>query len=323
MKKILLAVTAALAITGCSQNEEFDSPSQKAEINFSTAAVTRATAMITDDFKQFKVYGYAHTGEFTTETESKTLVEGIFNKSEDKKWSEKDSNKFYWPSEGNVTFFGYSPVAETGTTYTAPGSSKGYPTIVYTVNDDIASQSDFLVADKTGDGTTNIDGISLGFKHALTQIAFKLKGSDANVNYVVTEVALKGINNVGTYKWEKKLWENTSGSKDYAIDLTSSAIAFEGEATATDLVGDDKILMLIPQAPNSAKIEVAYTATDKTTGVVYNSTPKTVDVPNAQWGVSQRIVFTIALTPGKIMNISGEVADNGWTDRDPQPGDLQ
>ena len=39
MKKILLAVTAALAITGCSQNEEFDSPSQKAEINFSTAAV--------------------------------------------------------------------------------------------------------------------------------------------------------------------------------------------------------------------------------------------------------------------------------------------
>ncbi|MCS2523445.1 fimbrillin family protein [Bacteroides ovatus] len=96
MKKILLAVTAALAITGCSQNEEFDSPSQKAEINFSTAAVTRATAMITDNFKQFKVYGYAHTGEFTTETESKTLVEGIFNKSEDKKWSEKDSNKFYW-----------------------------------------------------------------------------------------------------------------------------------------------------------------------------------------------------------------------------------
>ena len=33
MKKILLAVTAALAITGCSQNEEFEAPSQKAEIN--------------------------------------------------------------------------------------------------------------------------------------------------------------------------------------------------------------------------------------------------------------------------------------------------
>ena len=33
MKKILLAVTAALAITSCSQNEEFENEGQKAEIN--------------------------------------------------------------------------------------------------------------------------------------------------------------------------------------------------------------------------------------------------------------------------------------------------
>lgn len=44
MKKILLAVTAALAITSCSQNEEFEAPSQKAEINFNTA-VTRANGV--------------------------------------------------------------------------------------------------------------------------------------------------------------------------------------------------------------------------------------------------------------------------------------
>jgi len=41
MKKILLAVTAALAITGCSQNEEFEAPSQKAEINFRHLYTTR------------------------------------------------------------------------------------------------------------------------------------------------------------------------------------------------------------------------------------------------------------------------------------------
>lgn len=60
-----------------------------------------------------------------------------------------------------------------------------------------------MVADKTGNGTTNVDGISLGFKHALTQIAFKLKGSDSNVNYTVTKLVLKGINNVGTYNGER------------------------------------------------------------------------------------------------------------------------
>jgi len=322
MKKILLAVTAALAITGCSQNEEFEAPSQKAEINFSTAAVTRATAMVTANFSTFKVYGYAHAGDFATATEGKALVEGTFNKA-DGKWSEATNTKFYWPSEGNVTFFAYSPITEEGTTYTAPVSSKGYPTIAYTVNDVIASQSDFLVADKTGDGTLNKDGISLGFKHALTQIAFKLKGSDAKVEYTVTKLVLKGINNVGTYKWEDSLWNVTTGKKDYTIDLTSSKITFAGEDAATELSGNDKVLMLIPQVPSDATIEVTYIAADKTTDVVYNSEPKTVNVPNTQWGVGQRIVFTIALTPGTIMDISGEVTDNGWVDKDPQPDDLK
>ena len=41
MKKILLAVTAALAITGCSQNEEFENAAQKAEINIGDRKSTR------------------------------------------------------------------------------------------------------------------------------------------------------------------------------------------------------------------------------------------------------------------------------------------
>ena len=40
MKKILLAVTAALAITSCSQNEEFENEGQKTEINFTTIVST-------------------------------------------------------------------------------------------------------------------------------------------------------------------------------------------------------------------------------------------------------------------------------------------
>ena len=59
MKKILLAVTAALAITSCSQNEEFEAPSQKAEINFNTA-VTRATELNTNGLQKagFEIYAY-------------------------------------------------------------------------------------------------------------------------------------------------------------------------------------------------------------------------------------------------------------------------
>lgn len=36
MKKILLAVTAALAIMSCSQNEEFEAPNQQTKIDFTS-----------------------------------------------------------------------------------------------------------------------------------------------------------------------------------------------------------------------------------------------------------------------------------------------
>ena len=48
MKKILLAVTAALAITGCSQNEEFESTGLKSEIVFNTIVSKTTRAAVTD-----------------------------------------------------------------------------------------------------------------------------------------------------------------------------------------------------------------------------------------------------------------------------------
>ena len=56
MKKILLAVTAALAITGCSQNEEFDAPNQQTKIDFTSVVkkATRAADTTGDNF--FRIY---------------------------------------------------------------------------------------------------------------------------------------------------------------------------------------------------------------------------------------------------------------------------
>ena len=57
MKKILLAAVAALAIVGCSQNEEIEKAGEKAEINFGTVvkAGTKAAITETDNFATFTV----------------------------------------------------------------------------------------------------------------------------------------------------------------------------------------------------------------------------------------------------------------------------
>lgn len=49
MKKILLAAVAALAIVGCTQNEEIEKAGEKAEINFGTVVKNSTRAAITDD----------------------------------------------------------------------------------------------------------------------------------------------------------------------------------------------------------------------------------------------------------------------------------
>lgn len=321
MKKILLAVTAALAITSCSQNEEFENPTQKSEIGFNTA-ITRATVLNTAGLTKFKVYGYAHEGIFGEAAAATAIVDGTYEKKNDV-WGEVDTKKFYWPIKGNVTFFAYSPVGETGTVYTAPATYPGTPTVDYVVNDAIESQSDFVVVQKTGNGVDDKDGISLGFKHALTQIAFKLKGSDKDVNYSVTEVVLKGIKNTGTYSWKEDTWVAKDGTKEYKIEMKdAAATGFKGDATAVELAGNDKVLMLIPQAPTAATtIDVTYTAVKD--GITICSGAKTVNVPTDKWEVGQRIVFTLALTPGNEMSITGTLDGNDWTDKDPQPDELK
>lgn len=319
MKKVLLAIAAVATITSCSQNEEFENPTQKAEISFNTAAVTRATGMTTESFNVFKVYGYTHAGDFSTETEGKVLVDGLFNKDVENKWTAEGDKKFYWPAENNVTFFAYSPVEDSGIAYTAP-TLKGYPTVDYKVNNTIASQSDFLIAQKTGSIADSESGISLGFKHALTQIAFKLKGSETDVNYSVTKLVLKGIKNSGTYDWGTTKWtiKGDAVTPDYTIDMTGddAATKFAGGVDAVALTGSDKILMLIPQAlaANVATIDVTYTAEQNGTILCDGKTAKTVKIPAIEWVAGQKILYTIALAPGEEINISGAVDDSSWTD---------
>lgn len=62
MKKILFAAVAALAITGCSQNEEIEKAAKTAEIGFNSVVskTTRATSVNLDVLKTngFTVYAY-------------------------------------------------------------------------------------------------------------------------------------------------------------------------------------------------------------------------------------------------------------------------
>lgn len=316
MKKILLAAVAALAIVGCSQNEEIEKAGEKAEINFSSIVgkSTRATEVTLDKLKTNGFYVYAYnTGELAlgAGTLDKSLMEN-----EKVSWDTGNSvwksATYYWPSTGNVQFFAYASTKASAALTVTP--TDNYPTIAnYTVSAKASEQEDLLVAKVTGTKSTKT--VTFVFSHILTQVNFSIKAGDATdkLNYIVTELSLQNIGSVATYSYDET-WGSATNPLTYACALD------ETEANNT-VTGSDsaplgtEALMLLPQTLGSdAKIVVKYKIVDAK-GVEYYSTPeggKEISLSGIVWNANNRIRYTLTLTNGATP-IGWDVEKiNGW-----------
>lgn len=100
MKKILLAAVAALAIVGCSQNEEIEKAGEKAEINFGTVVskTTRAAVIDNTNFKAFKVNAYiVDVANIQAAGLGSAYMDGVEYTGEKGKWATEKA--YYWPIE--------------------------------------------------------------------------------------------------------------------------------------------------------------------------------------------------------------------------------
>lgn len=308
MKKILLAVTAALAITGCSQNEEFENAAQNAEINFGAIVgnSTRADIITKDNLESFTVNGFRTTGAMSTNPQ---LAIGFMddvvvtkNKSTDK-W--EMGKTYYWPTTGYVQFFGTSPAQSLLLT------AAGYPTFEYSVGA-IDTQKDLLVANLIDKQKSTIgdDGVVLPFKHALTQVNFSVKGDTKDITYKISELSIAGVKDKGVFTFNgldgAGSWTSTSSSTP-AINYTYKPAApveftvINPDAdTATQLEEANKSLfMLLPQTVTADMIlSVTYVAIpkDKTEEIdqTFKGT-KTVAL-TGNWEMGKKIRYTLTLT---------------------------
>lgn len=319
MKKILLAVTAALAITGCSQNEEFENAGKDSLINFQSIVnnTTRATEMkITELQKQgFRVYAYnTGDGAIGTGVLDKFIMENELVSWSTDKWT---SGTYYWPSKGNVQFFAYS--SSKSLTLTA-AKTDTYPQLVnYQVAATAAEQEDLLIAtayDKTKANPT----VSFAFSHVLTQINFLIKSKlDDGLTYTVSKIEIDGVKNQGTFDYKNSSWDTLSGSTKYscALDVASENNTVTG--TTAKSVGTES-LMLIPQSLGGVKILVSYTVTDKNGDEVFSTTtPKEVSFSSADaWEVGHRVSYTLSLTNDGTAMGWDVTSVGGWTDDTPE-----
>lgn len=321
MKKILLAAVAALAIVGCTQNEEIENVGQKAEINFGTivSKTTRAAVTDLDVLKQagvgFTVYAY-NTGskEMVKATAASDLVSFMSNVkvTYDTQWK-LAGGPYYWPLNSKIQFFAYANPGTSTLVYNVPADAQIYPTVTYTVAD-VSAQTDFVVA-KATDKMKDDGSVQLIFAHALTQVNFSVKGAD-KYTYKVTSITLKGVANKGTYNWgaTSDEWKSVSGSVNYSYTLKSEPSVTGTEATT--IGATDAALMLMPQAMptevDKAAIEVVYQVYNGEVAITDEIT-STIDLKGTtDWETGKKIRYTLELAnKGATVSFAPEVGD--WT----------
>lgn len=315
MKKVLLAIAAVATITSCSQNEEFENPAQKAEINVGTVVKTTSRAAVTnnENFTAFKVTSFivANDFNFSTTLLGGPYMDGVLYKGKKGSWKTDDINKYYWPTDKNVQFFGYPESCTL-----AKPTENGYPTLAFTIGEKSEKQTDLVVASENmSKSTATNNTVTLSFKHILTKINFSYK-PDKGYDYTISEIKITGVKGkAAIYTYAANV---TNGSWTGGEAESEGYVYTANPATTADANGyytldsDNNSLMLLPQTLSGAQISIKYVTTKG--GATFFDDTKTIEIPaNSEWKIGMSVRYKLTLPAGKDQ-IGLDTDVNEWTD---------
>ena len=340
MKKLIVLLSAVAALAACSKNEVVPAVSgENVEISYKVAPRTKADPQAFDTDNKFAYWAYyLPSGKWDeNRTNAKIYIgkegeEGATISYGNNVWKDQD-NSYYWPKEGNLTFFAYSLNSKSltnkfgnDTHFTCLNHESQYG-IFGSLNLDIHPNTDFLVADIASDKTANenvydFNGVPTLFKHKLSRVKFavKKKSDYPGATITLNSITFKNLVNVMTYS---QFW------KDANNDIIQDYIATEGasrsnqEYTKTDFevsstafvpVPNEVRYIYIPQdfknvtdATKIATIEVKYTVTlkkgtsetDKGIAETYTKTLKVKDIFDS-WEIGKRYTFNLIFSLDEI-----------------------
>lgn len=186
-KFFFLALSAMALATGCS-NDEMTEVNRGDGIDFSVTAgkLTRAAATTTNSINEFKVWAF---------TDNKTYMDGTPVSKEGNKWTYTGTK--FWP-ETAVDFFAVSPATPQSGTVSVTNDSKTITDYIANGSEDLLYAANFS---ETKAGHT-ASPVSVNFRHALSQIVFKVKKTTtSSINVKVKGIKVDGVANTATLTW--------------------------------------------------------------------------------------------------------------------------
>ena len=242
MKKIVSGITVLALLVSCSKEEVIDVNHDGDEITFDvvTNSATRAADVYCNNNMPEGFYVSAIS-------DGQTYIDKDQIANEDGSWVNKSGVR-YWPA----TSYQWS-VAE----------GKAVAKFVnFEVNDDVAAQQDLIYAVKTNQSKRAEDDantpVALNFRHALSQVVFQAKNTNANLYVEISGVKVVNVGNTNTFTFpsadtDNNIVDHTGATTDYPSEaqgwgtweqLAAGTAVYGVTFPAAAVKGDSQIVAL-------------------------------------------------------------------------------
>lgn len=220
MKKFfILAAAAIVTMASCTKTEVVENAKGQDAISFNAFfhKTTKANLTTGDNIAAFEV---------TAMLDNKTYFEAVNVSKSGSAWTYSPVQ--YWPASGSLDFFAWAPTTSGTGIY-----KNAYNVFTVTPAQDAASQYDFVVARTqgskaatTGNGAKN--GVTVNFRHAMSQIAVKVFNGNKNLQYDIYGWKVCGVDVDGTFSLKDDNTDTKDAAKLAYSDWTDNAANFTG-----------------------------------------------------------------------------------------------
>lgn len=339
MKKLIVLFSAVAALAACSKNEVVPAVSgENVEISYKVAPRTKADPQAFDTKNVFASWAYYLPNGKNWETDSKDAqiyfgeesAHGVkISYDKNKEVWKNQTTSYYWPKEGNLTFFAYSLNSDFLTdklgndTHFYCTKNESQYGICGALNLDTHPNTDFLVADIAKDKTANetaykFNGVPTLFKHKLSRVKFavKKKSDYPGVTITLNSITFKKLVNYMVYNQYKINKDGSITPDSITHNILGNTPRSDQEYTKTDFEVSSTTFAPVPDAnevryiyipqdfknetKDIATIEVKYTVTFKD-GISETYT-KTLNVKEIfdSWEIGKRYTFNLIFSLDEI-----------------------
>lgn len=305
MKKILFSAALALVFVSCSRDEVVEINRDGDEIRF--GVVTDAATRAADAYCNNNLPGAFNVW---AKYNNATYIDGDLIQKDGSAWVNKTGVR-YWPKTGNVTFYAQ---VNAGTAFRW---NDGAPTIKdYTVDTDVTKQNDLLYAVKSQGRSDN--PVTLNFRHALSQIVFQARNTNANLYVEIKGVTICKLGNVNTFTYnsadtDKNIVNHTGttgtidydeswgtwkplngGTTNYPVEFTPVPVPGNNDVrylTKTDKEFSSNAMLLLPQTTTAWVPATDNGTPDKQDGTYFLVDCKICNVAGASYAPSDVVLW--------------------------------